>query len=174
MDDSVSHSISHYSSTEMELLSDNFVHTQLPLALAELEANSSAFKRQRNIDGIALLKRQIEIQLESDPSLLPRNGSDSFPLKIRCCGGCGFSTGLQVNASDSIESVKFQMWQMEGIPPHQQRLLCGELELGDDRTLIDYNINSESELRMVLHLRGYNTQLELCYQQLGQVNYFFR
>eukprot|EP00466_Bigelowiella_natans_P004449 jgi/Bigna1/42651/e_gw1.66.102.1 len=61
---------------------------------------------------------------------------------------------LDVDASDSIKRVKLLIFDKEGIPIHEQRIIFGGKNLQDSQTLAECKVEKESTLHVLLRLRG--------------------
>ena len=63
---------------------------------------------------------------------------------------------LNVEPTTKIEDVRRLIQDREGIPPSDQRLVCGGKQLEDGNTLQDYSIQKNSTIYVVMRVHGGN------------------
>ena len=65
----------------------------------------------------------------------------------------GKTITLDLDALDTIMIVKSKIQDKEGVPPEDCRLIYAGKQLEDNKTILDYNMASESTMHLVLRLR---------------------
>lgn len=66
----------------------------------------------------------------------------------------GKTIPMEVQDSDTISSIKAKIHEKEGIPVDQQRLVFNGKQLEDNNTVADYGIQADSNVHLVLRLKG--------------------
>ncbi|KAF8896828.1 ubiquitin-related domain-containing protein, partial [Mucidula mucida] len=125
------------------------------------DSEGIAFERQR----IFLNKKELQdadtiysIGLRDGNLLQLLNADHPLPrlvINITVIMLTGKRIPLRVPYSIPVITLKDLIRKGDGIPPDQQRLICGGTHLEDDRRpLADYNIRTDSTIYMVLQLKG--------------------
>ena len=124
---------------------------------AELQTSISVVVVQPSVTHAT--NESLSVSPQKDQEEQPSTLSDSLQLfseefQIFVKDLPGKTLTLYVNLSESVESVKYKIYDKNGFPPEEQRLIWGGKQLEDSRILQDYNIHKEATLHLVLRLPG--------------------
>jgi ubiquitin C len=79
--------------------------------------------------------------------------SDAMQIFVKMQNGK--TTTVRVDSSDTVNSITVKIYEMEGIPPLEQRIIFRGRRLEGRRTLADYGIQKEETLHLMLCLCGW-------------------
>ncbi|MCB2086570.1 MAG: hypothetical protein H6920_04220 [Sphingomonadaceae bacterium] len=66
----------------------------------------------------------------------------------------GKTIPIAITRESTVLELKQAITAKEGIPPDQQRLIFAGKQLEDERRLVDYNVQNETTVHLVLRLRS--------------------
>lgn len=93
--------------------------------------------------------------------------ADAFAMQIFVRMPNGKNIALEVEANDTIESLKTKIQDKEGLAPDRQELVFAGRVLQDGRTLADYSVQKESTVHLML-LLGASEESSLA--EIGQLS----
>jgi len=133
------------------------------------ETNGAETTGDETTNGIETVVEQVTQQQKAALDLAKKKKKSATSMKIFIKTLTGRTIILDVEPSDTVETVKAKVQDKEGIPPNQQRFIFAGKQLEDGRTLSDYTmIKNDSILHLVLRLAG-PTSTEPSFNQSNKV-----
>ena len=123
--------------------------------MIEAEEGTPQYRQQLTLSGVSLEDGRTlgyYNALISRGCTLLLHSLQSFQVFVNTL--TGKTVTLQLNGDDRVEHVKSLIYEKEGIPPDQQRILSAGKSLRVGRRLRDYHVQNESRLDLCLSLLG--------------------
>jgi hypothetical protein len=86
--------------------------------------------------------------------MLPLQPSSSSPVRVYVKNFDGKTHSINVNITDTVSSLKEDLFHKLGYPVEIIRLIYCAKQLNDCQTLMSYNIQKDCTLSLFLTLRG--------------------
>lgn len=94
--------------------------------------------------------REVRAARRSSLALSRLRGGQQLQVKTLA----GKTLSIEVEPTESIESIKQKIADQEGVEESTQRLIFGGKQLENGKTLQDYDVGEDATVHLVLRLRG--------------------
>ena len=121
------------------------------------------FQQNLKLNGVELEdnKTLSDYKLMPDSSIyvyLPLSAIDGISMQVFVKTLTGKTLTIETSPLETVFEFQSKVYEKEGIPPNQQRLIFAGKQLYPKNILYDYNIQRESMVHLVLRLRGGNSK----------------
>lgn len=110
--------------------------------------NNYAHNLKKKID------REMQEYINDNPNYKQCKNPKYGPVFVKTLTGRTISINVKFDSDMMVNDIKYLLCYHEGIPLNQQRLIFAGRQLEEGRSIIDYNIQCEAILHLVLRLRG--------------------
>ena len=84
-------------------------------------------------------------------------------MQIFVKGFAGIHYSIEVESSDTVDSLKAKVEELEGVPAKEQRLIFAGRQLEDGHKLSDYNVVEFSSLLEPCHASSFLSSVSILY-----------
>ena len=115
-----------------------------------LETNHKAIEDILHMKPFSHYSTALKVMIKSGSTSCDWENTECIFIKMLS----GKTLTININLTSTVLGLKLLIREKQGIPLDQQRVVFAGKQLDNDNTLISYNIKKESQLHLILRLRG--------------------